>query len=65
MKTILMAVVVANLTGCAAMYNRQDLCQNYYKVANYEYPSHCGSSTRIVTRDYYTNKPLTTTRIER
>ena len=64
MRILLMAVVLTT-TGCAAMYDSQDLCQNFYNKPNYQYPSHCGSSTRLVTRDYYTNRPLTTTRIER
>lgn len=65
MRILLMAVILT-LSGCAAMYDSQDLCQNYYNKPNYEYPRHCGgTSARYVTRDYYTNRPLTTTRIEK
>ena len=40
---VILSLVALGLTGCAAMYNSQDLCQNYYNKPNYEYPSHCGS----------------------
>jgi len=65
MKILLLTLLLA-LTGCAGMYDRQDLCQNYYKQANYQYPQHCGASagTRYITRDYYSNRPLTTTKAQ-
>lgn len=61
-----MAVVVT-LSGCAAMYDSQDLCQNYYKQANYQYPQHCGASagTRYITREYTTGRILTTTKAQK
>ena len=61
---ILLLVLAVNLTGCAAMYNSQDPCQNYYNKPNYQYPSWCGASAgkSYITRDYYTNRPLTVTK---
>lgn len=62
--------LVVVLQGCATppqwlanMYDSNDPCQNYYKVPNYQYPSFCGAGQRpaYITRDYYTNRPLTTT----
>ena len=66
MKTILV-VLALTLTGCASMYDSQDLCQNYYNKPNYEYPSHCGASagTRYITRDYQTGRILTTTKAQK
>lgn len=62
MKTILMAVIIT-LTGCAQMYDRQDVCQRTELLKTGEYPSYCGgTSARYVTRDYTTGKPLTVTK---
>lgn len=64
MKLIIIASAMV-LTGCASMYDSQDLCQNYYNKANYQYPSHCGATgTRYITRDYYTGRPLTSTKAQ-
>lgn len=66
MKTILMAVIVLTLTACsgplkllAAQYNSQDECQNQVQ------PSWCGASngTRLVTRDYYTGRYISTSQV--
>ena len=65
--------MVGILSGCATppqwlanMYDSNDACQNYYNKPNYQYPEWCGANkgNRYVTRDYYTNRPLTTTRIQ-
>lgn len=64
-------ILVLLLTGCATpprwlanMYDSNDPCQNYYRQANYQYPSWCGagSGKSYVTRDYNTNRPLAVTR---
>jgi hypothetical protein len=74
MKTILMAVIVVNLTGCAtpprflaAMYDNNDPCQQTHLIKTGEYPSFCGagSGTRYVTRDYQTGRILTTTKAQK
>lgn len=65
MRILLMAVVLTT-TGCAAMYDRQDPCQKTHLIATGQYPSFCGGSgTRYVTRDYQTNRPLTTTKAQK
>ena len=65
MKTLLLIALLA-LTGCASMYDSQDTCQKTYVIASGEYPSWCvGSGTRYVTRDYYTNRALTTTKAQK
>lgn len=72
MKLALILTVL--LTGCAQpprlladMYNRNDLCQNYYNQANYQYPQWCGagSGAKYVTRTAGSNRPLTTTGVEK
>lgn len=66
--TLVLPILLATvLSGCASMYDSQDLCQNYYNKPNYEYPSHCGASagTRYITRDYQTGRPLTTTKAQK
>ena len=73
MKTILMAVIVLNLTACAspprflaAMYDNNDPCQQTHLIKTGEYPGWCGGSgTRYVTRDYQTGRILTTTKAQK
>jgi hypothetical protein len=80
MKILFLNLVIL-LTGCAGSlefvanhYDRMDICQSRefanngarLKPQGYQVPSACaGSGPRLVTRDYSTNRPLTTTRIER
>lgn len=68
---ILIVLMILVLTGCATpprflanMYDSNDPCQNYYNKANYQYPNWCGANNgkTYMTRDYYTNRTLTTTR---
>lgn len=70
MKFVIVALTLI-LTGCATppqwladMYDSNDRCQNYYKVPNYQSPSYCGAGggRAYTTRDYYSNRPLVTTR---
>jgi hypothetical protein len=59
-------VLVILLSGCASpprflaeMYDSNDPCQLRNNGGNY--PSFCGGGSRgkaLVTRDYYTNKPV-------
>ena len=80
MKILILSLAIS-LTGCASSlefvgnyYDRADICQTRefsdngarLKPHGYQQPSACsGSGPRLVTREYYTNRPLTTTRIER
>ena len=68
MKTLITLTLIILLAGCATpprwlanMYDSNDPCQNYYKVSNYQYPNWCGASSgqKYITRDYYSNRPLT------
>jgi len=72
MKTILMAVILLNLTACATppqwlanYYNNNDPCQSRGQE-NYQYPSWCGvgSGRTYVTRDYNSGRYLTTTKAQ-
>lgn len=65
MKTSIFVFLFCSLTGCAQMYDRQDICQRTELIERGQYPSYCGGGTRYVTRDYKTNRPLTTTKAER
>ena len=78
---LLIIVLATSLTACASPpnwlanhYDRADICSTRefaqdgarLKPMGYQQPSACASSaTRIVTRDYYSNRPLTVTRIEK
>jgi starvation-inducible outer membrane lipoprotein len=78
---LLIIALAASLTACATPpswlanhYDRADICSTRelaqdgtrLKPQGYQQPNACaGSGTRLVTREYSTNRPLTTTRIER
>lgn len=68
MKTLILAVCLS-LTGCGtigAIFDAQDPCQSRGR-ANYQYPAFCGASGSgaYVTRGYYNNQPVSTTRYEK
>lgn len=74
MRTILITVIVLNLTACATpprflaqMYDNNDPCQQTHLIKTGQYPNWCGSGsgTRYVTRDYTTGRYLTTTKAQR
>lgn len=72
MNKLLVIIATLALTGCAApvqllakIYDGADDCQRTELIQTGQYPKYCGASTQgkaYVTRDYYTNRPLTTTR---
>lgn len=78
---LVIIILALNLTACATpphwlanYYDRADICSTRefaldgtrLKPQGYQQPSACSSSgTRIVTREYYSNRPLTITRMER
>ena len=68
MKTLILALCLAS-TGCAQLgdmwFNGQDPCQSRGR-ANYQYPSYCGASGSgaVITRGYYNNRPVYSTRYE-
>lgn len=73
MKTIILALIVVNLTACAApvnflasIYDGADTCQRTDLLDKGKYPSYCGagSGKTYITRDYLTNKPIATTRAQ-
>jgi hypothetical protein len=81
MKLLILSLVITltgcagSLEFVANHYDRMDICQSRefanngarLKPQGYQVPSSCSGSSqaRLVTRDYYSNRPLTTTRIER
>lgn len=74
MKTILAVICFVALNGCAtapsflaAMYDRNDPCQQTHLIKTGQYPSFCGAGngTRYVTRDYQTGRVLTTTKAQK
>lgn len=74
MKKLIAILALLSLTACAGpvqllahMYDSADPCQNYYHKSNYKYPSYCGASSgkTYITRDYMSNKAITSTRVER
>ena len=65
-KLVSLTVVMFLTSGCAAMYNAQDPCQKTHLIASGQYPSFCGGgSTKYVTRDWRTNRALTSTKVEK
>lgn len=72
MKSLTLLVCLA-LTGCGTVFNgfasmmdAGDPCQSRGR-ANYQYPSYCGASGSgaVITRGYYNNRPVYSTRYER
>ena len=74
MKLLAIFVISVNLTGCAGIlqvvgnyYDNKDLCQTWNKPQGYQAPNYCGAGNRatLVTRDYNTNRILTTTTLQK
>jgi hypothetical protein len=65
-KIVSLTAVIFLTTGCAAMYDAQDPCQKTHLIATGQYPSWCGGGgAKYVTRDWRTNRALTTTKVEK
>lgn len=67
MKTLILALCLVT-TGCStigAIFDAQDPCQSRGR-ANYQYPSFCGAAGNgsVVTRGYYNNMPVYSSRYE-
>lgn len=64
MRLVTGLVLVINLTACASYWDSRDPCQTGNKPQGYQMPNFCGagSGTTYYTRDYYTNRIITTTR---
>lgn len=71
MKTLIMAILVSQLTACGilgAIYDNADTCQRTELIKTGQYPSWCGgsgktSTTVLTTRDYRTGNYQSTTTI--
>lgn len=64
---MLSACTTTPLGWLAETADRNDPCQRVDLIKTGQYPRWCGaaSGTRVVTRDWATNRPLTTSRVER